>query len=88
MNPKDAVISHLLAHLNGQLTEAELIAWAEGFFVELSERDDEFELESTLLDVLGYIGAGDTPGFPLSFGVLSGFLDQLGVRIRVVAEAG
>ena len=88
MNPKDAVISHLLSHLNGQLTETELVAWAEDFFDELSERDDECEFESVLLDILGYIGAGDTPGFPLSWGVLSGFLDQLGVRVRVVADAG
>lgn len=63
-----------------------LIAWAEDFFVELSERDDEFE--PTLLDILGYIGAGDTPGFPLSWGVLSGFLDQLGVHVRVVSDVG
>lgn len=88
MNPKDAVISHLLSHLNGQITEAELVAWAEEFFVELSERDDEFAFESVLLDILGFIGAGDTPGFPLSWGVLSGFLDQLGVRVRVIADAG
>lgn len=54
--------------------------------MELSERDDEFE--PTLLDILGYIGAGDTPGFPLSWGVLSGFLDQLGVHVRVVSDVG
>ena len=88
MNPKDAVTAHILSHLNGQLTEAELVAWAEDYFVELSERDDDFEFEQALLEILGYIAAGDTPSFPLSWSVLSGFLEQLGVRVRVVADAG
>ena len=34
-----------------------------------------------------YIGAGDTPGFPLTWEVLSGFLDTLGMKVRVIAEA-
>lgn len=85
MNPKRIVIDQILAHLNGELTETELVAWAEDYFVALSETGDDIPDEQIMLDLLGYIGAGDAPGFPLSWEVLSGFLEQLGVRVRVIA---
>ncbi|PJF31000.1 MAG: hypothetical protein CUN51_05845 [Candidatus Thermofonsia Clade 1 bacterium] len=86
MITKEAVAQQLWGYLNGRLSEAELVAWAEASFVQLSESDADMPDEALLLDILGYIGAGDTPDFPLTWAILSDFLAQLGVRVRVIAE--
>lgn len=80
------LIEKILAHLNGQVSEADLIRWAEDSFVTLTEADEDFPNEDTLLDILGYIGAGDTAAFPLTWTILSEFLERLGTRVRVVLE--
>jgi hypothetical protein len=54
--------------------------------VALSESDEDIPNEENMLDVLSYIGAGDNPGFPLTWSVLSEFLERLGTRVRVIAE--
>ncbi len=83
----EAVVAEkILAFMNGQITETTLIHWAEDAFVQLSETDSDIVNEETLLDVLGYLGAGDMAGFPLTWSALSDFLDRLGVKIRVIAE--
>jgi len=81
------VSQKILDHLNGKLTQEDLVVWAENAFIELSESDAEVDNEQVLLDILGYIGAGDSPGFPLSWEVLSGFLGTMGTKVRVIAEA-
>lgn len=86
MITKRLVVDQILAHLNGELSETELVHWAEDAFVTLSESDQDVDDESIILDVLGYLGAGDTPGFPLTWAVLSDFLEQLGTKVRVVAQ--
>ncbi len=83
---KNTVVKQILAHLNGALTETELVRWAEDTFVMLTESETDVPDENMLLDILGYIGAGDTPGFPLTWMTLSDFLEQLGVKVRVIAE--
>jgi hypothetical protein len=55
--------------------------------VELTESDVEIPNEQAVLDILMAVGAGDSPGFSLTWEALSGFLDRLGVRVRVTAEA-
>jgi hypothetical protein len=87
MITQEIVVEKILAYLNGKLTEEELVHWAEDAFVTLSESDTNVANEETIMDVLGYIGAGDTPGFPLTWSVLSKFLVQLGTKVRVVTEA-
>lgn len=77
------VIEKLRAHLSGDLTETQLVVWAEDAFVALSESDEPHKDEALLLDILGYIGAGDAPGFPLTWTVLSTFLDRLGAKVKV-----
>ncbi|MBN1963390.1 MAG: hypothetical protein JW910_02010 [Anaerolineae bacterium] len=86
MITQDVMIGKILAHLNGDLTETELIHWVEDVVVVLTESHTDVSNEDTLLDVLMYIGAGDTPGFPLTWAVLSDFLARLGQRVRVVPE--
>jgi hypothetical protein len=80
---KEIVVRTILKHLNGEMSEAELVAWAEGAFVALSESDTDHPDEDALLDVLGAIGAGDTPGFPLTWAALREHLTRLGMTIHV-----
>lgn len=87
MVTQETVIQKILAHLNGELSETELVHWAEDAVVELTESDAEIPNEQAVLDILMAVGAGDSPGFPLTWETLSGFLEQLGVRVRVIAEA-
>jgi hypothetical protein len=87
MITQESVTKKILAHLNGTVSERELVHWAENALVSLSESDEDVPNEALLMDILGYIGAGDSPGFPLTWEILSGFLEQLGTRVRVIAEA-
>ncbi len=87
MMSRDAVVRQIIAYLNGEITERDLVRWAEDHFVKLSEADQEIADETLLLDILGYLGAGDTPDFPLTWGVLSDFLEALGTRVRVIAHS-
>lgn len=83
---RQEIVEHLLAHLNHRLSETELVHWAEDTWVFVSEADEDLPDEDLLLDVLGYLGAGDTRYFPLTWTTLSGFLQRLGVQVRVIAE--
>ena len=83
----ELVVQRILAHLNGGITEAELVQWAEDAFVLLSESNVDVANEQAVMETLMYIGAGDQPGFPLSWSVLSQFLERLGMKVRVTAEA-
>ncbi len=87
MITQSLVVEKLLAYLNGTLTETELVRWAEDAFTAISESDEDVPNEDTIIEVLTYIGAADTPGFPLTWAILSDFLEQLGTRVRVVAES-
>jgi len=87
MITRELVVERIVAHLNGALSERELVDWAEDALVALFEGDTDAADEDLIIDTLTYIGAGDTPGFPLSWSVLSGFLERFGVKVRVVTEA-
>jgi hypothetical protein len=84
MITQEILIQNILAHLNGVMGEHDLAHWAEDALVRLIESDDEIPNEKLIMDILMYIGAGDTPGFPLTWEVLSGFLEQLGASIKVI----
>ncbi|MBZ0290855.1 MAG: hypothetical protein K8I30_24730 [Anaerolineae bacterium] len=87
MITQETVVEKILLHLNGKITELELVHWAEDALLELTERDDEIPNEQAVMDALMYIGAGDSPGFPLTWEVLSGYLEQFGTKVRVLAES-
>ncbi len=38
------------------------------------------------MDVLTYLGAADTRGFPLTWDILTDFVERLGGNVRVVVE--
>lgn len=84
---QQAVAQQIIAHLKHEITEQELIKWAENAFVTLVKSEDRLPDEEMLLDILAYLTSGNAPSFPLSWTVLSGFLDELGVKVRVVVEA-
>lgn len=80
------IAGKIIAHLKGEISETQLVDWAENAVVKVVESDIEQPNEQVLLDILMYIGAGDNPDFPLTWEILSGFLEQLGTRVQVVAE--
>lgn len=77
----------LLAYLNHETSKTDLVRWAEDAYVQVMESDEDVPDEDQLIEILSYIGAADSPGFPLTWEVLSQFLDQLGVRIHITAES-
>lgn len=83
----EIVVEQILAHLNQRLTEAELVVWAEDALVRVTESEEDSPNEEDILDILTYLAAGDTPGFPLSWAVLTDFLARFGVQVRVVTTA-
>jgi hypothetical protein len=86
MITQEMVVQKILAHLNGDMSESDLVHWAEDAFVTLTESDEDVPNEQVVMDALMYIGAGDTPYFPLTWEVLSDFLEQLGTKVRVIPE--
>lgn len=86
MITQELVGDKILAYLNGAMGEIDLVHWAEDALLELTEYEGEIPNESAVMDILMYVGAADTPGFPLTWDLLSGFLEQLGMKVRVIAE--
>ncbi|MBA3869826.1 MAG: hypothetical protein H0X30_11830 [Anaerolineae bacterium] len=84
MMTRQIVLDQLDAYLNHQMTLAVLVDWAENALIEPQFlADEDVEL---LMDVLMYLGAADSRGFPLTWEILSDFLTRLGGRARVVVE--
>lgn len=86
MVTQETVRAKILAHLNHALSEQDLVQWAEEALLALTESDEDVPEEETIMEILTYLAAGDSPGFPLSWSVLSDFLQQLGTRVRVLVE--
>lgn len=82
MTTRDTILERLDAYLNHRLTLAELVDWAETTLIEPSI--PESEDVDALMDVLMYLGAADTRGFPLTWDVLSDFVARLGGSVQVV----
>jgi len=71
-------------YLNHQLSLAQLVDWAETALIEPSIPENEDV--DMLMDILMYLGAADTRAFPLTWDVLSDFVQRLGGRVRVVVQ--
>ena len=67
----------ILDYLNGYIDRLALVHWAEDALFELSESDEDVPNEQALMHMLGYVGAGDSAGFPLTWDVLSDFLEEV-----------
>lgn len=84
MTTRQTVLEKLNAYLNHQLSLAELVDWAENTLIEPDIPEDEDA--DTLMDVLMYLGAADTRGFPLTWDILNQFVERLGGRIHASVE--
>lgn len=87
MLSRKAVVDKVLAYLNGDLALAGLVHWAEDTMVLLVESDRDLPDEASLIHILGYIAAGDTSDFPLTWEVLTAFLQELDTKVRIVVQA-
>ncbi|MBN1286354.1 MAG: hypothetical protein JXB47_13230 [Anaerolineae bacterium] len=78
------VLNKLLAYLNRETTLQELVAWSEDVIM-----DEDFDPAETdiLMDIVGYLGAADSPGFELTWEVCYDFLTRLGSPVKVVPVA-
>jgi len=71
MVSQELVVQKILAFLNGEMSERDLVHRAEDAWVELSEGDLDVPNEEAVSETLMYVGAGDQPGFPLTWSALS-----------------
>lgn len=84
MMTRQTILNQLNAYLNHNLTLAELVAWAENALIEPDIPDDEDA--ALLMDIVMYLGAADSRGFPLTWEILSDFLTRLGSQARVILQ--
>jgi 2'-5' RNA ligase len=80
------IAEKIIEYLNGHITLPTLVDWAETTLLSISENEGEIEGEPQIMQILGYIGAGDMPNFPLTWETLSKFLDQLGTSVYVTRK--
>jgi hypothetical protein len=84
MITREILASEILAYLNGQCSLNELVEWAEDAIVTFTESSQRPPESDTIWDILLYVGAGDTPDFPLTWDVIRDFLERLGRPIQTV----
>jgi hypothetical protein len=80
MLTRRTVLEQLDGYLNGRLSLTELVSWAENTLIE--PEIPESEDAESVLDVVAYLGAADSRGFPLTWDILTGFVAQLGGTLR------
>jgi hypothetical protein len=82
MITRQHVSDKLLAYLNGEISLAELVDWAENQLVEGGfGPDDDIDM---LMDIVMYLAAGDSQYFPLTWDVCQEFMSRLGTPVKVV----
>lgn len=84
MITRQIILEHINDYLNHHIDLAELVDWAETTLIEPQIPDDEDV--NVLMDTLMYLGAADTRGFPLTWDILSEFIERLGGQVRVAVE--
>jgi hypothetical protein len=82
MITRAVVTEKLLAYLNQQITLRELWEWA-GLCLVDSEFAPEEDAEM-LFDMVMYIAGAHHKYFPMTWDVITEFLGQLGVKVKVV----
>ncbi len=84
MITQDMLVTRLLAYLNGTTTLQELVHWAEDAIVTFTESDQRPANAAAVWDILLYLGAGDSPDFPLTWEVIRDMLQRLGRPVQQV----
>lgn len=82
MITRGVVSQKLLSYLNDELTLAELVDWAENTFIDdILGPDEDIDM---LNDILAYMAAADSPGFPLTWELIKEWLEHLGRPVQTV----
>lgn len=84
MITRQTVGKQLQCYLNGELSLAQLVDWAETAMID-AELENGYE--KMLFDMLALIGVADVKEFELSWRDIATMLDKLGYRANVALEA-
>jgi hypothetical protein len=82
MITRQHVSDKLIAYLNGEITLAAWVDWAENAAM-ITDFGPEEDIP-LLADVVTYLAAADTAPFPLTWEICTDFLTRLGRPVRVV----
>jgi hypothetical protein len=77
---RQVVVEKLAAYLHGQLSQTDLVDWAENAMMEADFEARDAEL---LADIVGRLGLADVAEFGLHWEDCKNFLTRLGYRVRV-----
>jgi hypothetical protein len=79
---RQVVSGRLLAYLTHQISQAELVDWAERTFIDDTLAPDaDIDL---LNDILMILAAAESPRFPLTWEVCDDLMQRLGTPVKVV----
>ncbi len=84
MITQERLADQILAYLNGHISLDDLVTWAEDAMVTFTESDQRPPNADAVWDTLLYLGAADSPGFPLTWEAIKEMLDHLGRPVQNV----
>lgn len=84
MITQERLSEKILDYLNGQSTLIELVHWAEDAIVTFTESDERPPNADEVWDILLYVGAADSAGFPMTWEVIKEMLERLGRPVQNV----
>ncbi len=84
MITQELLADQIIAYLNGAQSLDDLVAWAEDTLVTFTESDVRPPNADAIWDTLLYLGAADTPGFPMTWETIKEMLEQLGRPVQHV----
>jgi hypothetical protein len=85
MITRQTVTQYILNYLNGHITLAQLVEWAEQCMVDGGFYPDK-DIDM-LVNIVMYLAGADTDYFPLTWEICTEFLSQLGVQVQVVTQS-
>ncbi len=84
MITQEMLVDKILAYLNGHIRLGDLVKWAENAMVSFTESNERPQNADAIWDALLYLGAADSPGFPLTWEAIKEMLDHLGRPVQSV----
>lgn len=81
---RQAVADQIARHLQGELSPAALVDWAEHAMMDADFAESDVEL---LSEIVGRLGLADVAEFGLRWQDCEDFLRRLGFRARVIVSA-
>ncbi len=84
MITQEILADQILAYLNRQIALDDLVAWSEDALVTFTESDQRPSNTDAIWDALLYLGAADSPDFPLTWEAITDMLEKIGRPIQNV----